>query len=619
MTSVMARFRQSAERQLLFNAIWRSSPWLAGLWWCLVVVRAVLPTAFAVVMGALVSQVQNHGQLTLSLIGMGLVFVAMQTLGPFHSEVGLILGMKTRGWLHDKLASAVYEPPGIAHLERPELMDHLTLAREFDLGMTGPTLAECMSFLGSSLAQSSGGIVAALSLGAYTWWAPLLVLFAWLSPHFLLREGNSWREWRSDEVKEHQRHADYAYKMAVDRPSAKELRLFNLRSWVVERYVHRRRVLLDIVMEAIRLRERSLVWTMLAMIGTNGLLLSLLAVSAWRGGIGLGTLISFVSLVVAASGLGSMDFGWWLSTAARPVPVVLDLRERMRSIGALPSGTASARGLPQEGIRFHEVTFQYHSGGSPVLRELNLEIPAGQSLAIVGQNGAGKTTLAKLLCRLYDPQSGVIEADGVDLRAFDLASWRSRVAAIFQDFVRYQLTLRDNVALLGAPDDLIWQALAQAGAAELAGLDTVMSKEYPGGTDLSGGQWQRVALARLLCSVRQGAGLIILDEPTAQLDVRGEAEIFGRLLDLTRGCTTVLISHRFSSVRKADRICVIEDGQVAEQGSHEELMSLHGRYRTMFDLQAARFTEDAGRSSEDVAEDAAQITEDAEVSRERVT
>jgi ABC-type multidrug transport system fused ATPase/permease subunit len=234
------------------------------------------------------------------------------------------------------------------------------------------------------------------------------------------------------------------------------------------------------------------------------------------------------------------------------------------------------------------VTFAY-PGGAPVLDGFDLTIPAGTSLAIVGQNGAGKTTLAKLLCRLYDPQSGAIEIDGVDVRELDLTEWRTRLAAVFQDFTRFELSLRDNVAPAGAPDDVVYGALEAAGAARLARLDTVLSRGYEGGTDLSGGQWQRVALARALSTVKEGAGVVLLDEPTAQLDVRGEAEIFERILAATRHCTTILISHRFSTVRHVDRICVLEKGKVVEFGTHAELMALNGRYRTMFDLQAQRF------------------------------
>jgi ABC-type multidrug transport system fused ATPase/permease subunit len=211
-------------------------------------------------------------------------------------------------------------------------------------------------------------------------------------------------------------------------------------------------------------------------------------------------------------------------------------------------------------------------------------------LAIVGQNGAGKTTLAKLLCRLYDPTAGSITVDGVDLRDIEVAGWRNRVAAVFQDFVRFELSLRENVDPAGeASDDDIRAALADAGAAQLTELDTPLAKGYAGGTDLSGGQWQRVALARALCAVRRGAGLVLLDEPTAQLDVRGEAEVFDKVLQATRRVTTILISHRFSTVRHADRICVLEHGRVIELGNHEELMARGGRYQTMFELQAKRF------------------------------
>jgi ABC-type multidrug transport system fused ATPase/permease subunit len=226
-----------------------------------------------------------------------------------------------------------------------------------------------------------------------------------------------------------------------------------------------------------------------------------------------------------------------------------------------------------------------------VLDGFDLTIPAGTSLAIVGQNGAGKTTLAKLLCRLYDPQAGTIEVDGVDIRTLTLDAWRSRISAVFQDFIRFELPLRDNVAPNGAPDDVIRQALVAAGGSSLATLDTILSRAYEGGTDLSGGQWQRVALARALSAVATGARVVVLDEPTAQLDVRGEMEIFERILAATRHCTTILISHRFSTVRLADRICVLEQGKVVELGTHAELMARHGRYRTMFDLQAQRFGE----------------------------
>jgi ABC-type multidrug transport system fused ATPase/permease subunit len=300
---------------------------------------------------------------------------------------------------------------------------------------------------------------------------------------------------------------------------------------------------------------------------------------------------------------------WALDGASSPVQAVDKLLPVLAAAGALgpaperPGEPAAAlsppsvAAMPAREIRMRDLTFAYPGSDIEVLRGFDLTIPAGTSLAIVGRNGAGKTTLAKLLCRLYDPQRGAIEVDGVDIRFLDVAAWRSRITAVFQDFVRFELSLRDNVAPTGAPDEAVLDALRAAGAADLADLSTVMSKGYPGGIDLSGGQWQRIALARALAAVRQGAGLVLLDEPTAQLDARGEAEIFARILAETRGVTTVLVSHRFSTVRHADRICVVEDGAVVELGSHDELIAHGGRYRTMFDLQAQRFAE--GRPEDD--------------------
>ena len=191
-------------------------------------------------------------------------------------------------------------------------------------------------------------------------------------------------------------------------------------------------------------------------------------------------------------------FNWALDGASAPVAAVLRLGEAMRRVGDVLSGSLPAEARPVHEIRLRDLTFAYPGGSSPVLEHFDLTIPAGSSLAIVGQNGAGKTTLAKLLCRLYDPQAGAIEVDGIDFREFDLASWRSRITAVFQDFIRFELPLRENVAPAGAPDDVIAAALESAGATNLADLDTVLARGYDGGTDLSGGQWQRVALARAL-------------------------------------------------------------------------------------------------------------------------
>jgi ABC-type multidrug transport system fused ATPase/permease subunit len=351
--------------------------------------------------------------------------------------------------------------------------------------------------------------------------------------------------------------------------------------------------MVDALSEARRLRLGPMRWGVLAVVGANGLLFWSLARDATAGTISLGALVVFVQAAVGAALLAFGEADWWFRQSAQPIPKVLDLAERMRAAGALStSGGREADGRPAQEIRFSGVSFAYPTSPAPVLEGFDLTIPAGTSLAIVGSNGAGKTTLAKLLCRLYDPTGGAIVVDGVDLREIDPDNWRTRVAVVFQDFVRYELSLRDNVAPVGADDDVITTALDTAQAGDLAALDTILSRGYEGGTDLSGGQWQRVAIARALCAVADGADLVLLDEPTAQLDVRGEAAVFDAVLAATRGRTTILVSHRFSTVRHADRICVVEHGAVVELGTHVELMALDGRYRRMFDLQASRFYEE---------------------------
>jgi ABC-type multidrug transport system fused ATPase/permease subunit len=394
-----------------------------------------------------------------------------------------------------------------------------------------------------------------------------------------------------------QRDADYMYRIAVDAPASKEIRLFGLVDWTIDRFVKTRTRLHRLQYEATRLRERPLVWCVLLVTGANVIVLWALAAAAAAGRIGLGEIVAYANCAVGTSAIAFGGFSWALDDATAPVAAVERLEPLMASAGRLTSGTQSAVDLPRRDIRFRNVSFAY-PGGAPVLEGFDLTIPAGSSLAIVGQNGAGKTTLAKLICRLYDPQAGAIEVDDVNLRDLDLTGWRSRLTAVFQDFIRFEWSLRDNVAPHGAPDDVVRDALTTAGAAALATLDTVLARGYVNGTDLSGGQWQRVALARALCAVKQGAGVVLLDEPTAQLDVRGEAEIFERILAATRHCTTILISHRFSTVRHADRICVLDRGKVIELGTHDELMALNGRYRTMFDLQAQRFSaeDEEGRS-----------------------
>jgi ATP-binding cassette, subfamily B, bacterial len=302
--------------------------------------------------------------------------------------------------------------------------------------------------------------------------------------------------------------------------------------------------------------------------------------------------------------IASLKGDTWIENGAVPVPDVLALEQSLpapaRSVpdGGI-SGDAVER-LPSKFVGFDRVSFSY-PGCSPVLDGLDLRIRAGSSLAIVGLNGAGKTTLVKLLSGLCQPTAGTVTVDGTDLARLNLASWRRQLAVIFQDFVRYEMPLRDNIAFGSVEqhwaDAAVTQVAEQAGAGELVaalpdGAATVLSPRFTGGADASGGQWQRIAFARALMAVRGGARVLVMDEPTAHLDVRAEAELYDSFLELTKGLTTIVISHRFSTVRRTDRIVVLEHGRITEDGSHCELLEADGQYARLFRLQAANYASD---------------------------
>jgi ATP-binding cassette subfamily B protein len=611
--SLLRRARARQELQLAAALSRADRPMAAG-WWSLLAVRGLLPAGFSIATGVLVGAIQHRYSLAVPLAVVAVLFVGLQVLGPLHTALSANLGDRTSAWLYDQLTGACVAVPGIGHLEDPGLAADLQVARDFDRGMTGPPLSVSMDFIAGGLVDMVAGLAQACVLFGFAWWAPPVLAGAWLGTHWLLRESAVWKDRNTEEVRQAQRDADYAYRLAVDPPAAKEVRIFGLPDWVLERFLVSRRRLHRLQYEATRMRERSVLASLALVLAANVLVLWVLASAALDHRLGLGGLVAYASAAVGTSMIAFGGLNWALDSAAAPVAAVARLKAAMALTSTITPGDRPADGMPAHRIRFRDVTFAYPAAPQrPVLNGLDLEIPAGSSLAIVGQNGAGKTTLAKLLCRLYDPQSGTIEVDGTDLADLDLESWRRQVTAVFQDFVRFELTLRENVvpgqAGGSAPggsanggeavDGTVTAALAEAGADGLAGLGTVLSKGYAGGTELSGGQWQRVALARALAAVRLGAGLVLLDEPTAQLDVRGEAEIFERVLAATRSVTTILISHRFSTVRHVDRIAVVEHGAVVELGSHDELMALRGRYWTMFSLQAQRFAEGTPEEGEE--------------------
>ncbi|MEU4244936.1 ABC transporter ATP-binding protein [Actinoplanes sp. NPDC026619] len=295
-------------------------------------------------------------------------------------------------------------------------------------------------------------------------------------------------------------------------------------------------------------------------------------------------------LEIATMGFEAYDIEYGL----RGIRAADELTAGHRPASAAPTATDPAPRTPE--IRFENVFFTYPGATRPALNGLSLTMRPGETVAVVGENGAGKTTFVKLLAGLYRPDSGRITIDGAPLADLDPGTWRRELAVLFQDFVRYPATLRDNVGIGAGPSDDadILAALERAGAADLpAGLDTLLWREGTGGIDLSGGQWQRVALARVLRAAASGRRILVLDEPTAHLDVRAEADFHDRVVASVRDATKVLISHRLSTVRPAERIVLLRDGRVAEDGSHDELMTLGGDYARFFTVQAAAFAQEA--------------------------
>ena len=396
----------------------------------------------------------------------------------------------------------------------------------------------------------------------------------------------------------------YFRRIGLDPPAAKELRVFGLAPWVRDHY---RESYLEFMGPVWAERRRIYLWpfiliTLFALIVSAGALAAL-GHTAATGGIELRDLALTFQAAIAAINLGShypesdtqTQFG--MMSYAGMLGFERGV-ERYEGSTIQLEPVHDPKGLPKQELRFDHVSFTYPGSERLVLNDFELSIEAGRSTAIVGLNGAGKTTLVKLLGRLYEPDSGCIRTDGIDIRHFPIDDWHRQIGIIFQDFNCYELSAADNIGFGSIPNigdrEAIRKAARNAGIIEAIerlpkGFDTPLSRQYEGGADLSGGQWQRIAIARALFALEGGASILVLDEPTAALDVRAEAEFFDNFVELTRGITTILISHRFSSVRHADGIVVLQGGRVVEKGTHEELLAAGGRYAKLFQLQADRF------------------------------
>ena len=601
-------------RLRVVHLLWEVSPGLAVALGLFVLADGILPNLAWIALGASTGRIpaavtdglgSAAGRaLLLSLAvgaaayGVSLMRTPVQDLLEAHCSAVMSAGMQRR------LARAVCGPAGIEHLEDPAVLDQLSAATG-ELTSTRP--ADAPVALAGVLGDRLGGLGACVVLATFRWWLGLLFLAAWLAVRPPLRRLLAERATLIRRATPALRHSWYYLGCAWRPQFAKEMRVFGLGDWILGR--HRERWLAGMApswVSVSRLNRR-----VLAFGGLIGLLYAAgtaaLGLAAYRHEIGLGTLavmLPMMAMTMQVGGVSAGDVGLEQMLAAVPD---LDGLTGSLTAPAAGGGGLPAAGRPADRIRLESVSYRYPHGDHDVLDRLDLDLVAGQSLALVGLNGAGKTTLVTLLARLREPTAGRLLVDGTDVRDLDIGGWQRQVAVIYQDFTRYPLSAAQNVALPDLGGEIDQAALAaaarQSGAdAVVAGLpsgwQTRLGSGYRDGVDLSGGQWQRIALARALYAVARGARVLVLDEPTAQLDIRAEAAFYDRFLELTAGVTTLVISHRFATVRRANRIAVLDGGRITELGSHAELAAAGGSYAGMFTLQAARFaaaSPEAGR------------------------
>jgi ATP-binding cassette subfamily B protein len=392
------------------------------------------------------------------------------------------------------------------------------------------------------------------------------------------------------------RQMDYLRYLGVSKESAKELKVFGLNTHLTERYA---KLSDDIYTQNVGLaKKRFLASTFLTLLSTVGYYgaYAYVIYQTLEGKLSVGTLTFLAGAIAGASANLQMIFSTFSSIADQS----LFLTDLLGFLALTPKVRSKPNALPcprpiNQGIEFRNVSFAYPGTSRWVLQNLNLRLPQGERIALIGENGEGKTTIVKLLTRLYDPSEGSILLDGVDLRDYHLEDYAGQIAVIFQDFMRYDMTARENIAIGRIEESGNLPRIIAAAHKSLAdgviqklqgGYDQMLGRRFDAGVDLSGGEWQKVALAR---AYLRDAQILILDEPTASLDARSEHEVFQRFADLTEGKLSVLISHRFSTVKMADRIIVLEKGKISEEGRHEELLARGGRYAEMFEMQAASY------------------------------
>jgi ATP-binding cassette, subfamily B, bacterial len=586
------------------------------------VVAGILPVAFVLFSSRVIGQVpgavehgvgspQWHALVSAFLQASG-AFIVQQVFVPLQSALGEVMKHRVDGQFHRRLITASLRSTGIGPMEDAATLDRLDEATErLRSGWQSPgdATAGMLRYLtryGSLLGYTV--LVGVVS----QWWVSVALLASTMLFRYGHRTGlRIWsRLWPV--IGPHQRRRDYFRDLGLAASTAKELRVFGLTDWVIGEF---RASAVESLRAIWSSRRRHNTYNFLVF-AAFGLTVDALAIahiirSAAGGHMSLTQLALGLQGTIAAILLGTFfhEADFPTQHGMNAVSALREFEQKVADAMAadVPDGTiASAKGLPRRTLTFNEVSFSYPGSERRVLEGLNLTLNVGECTAIVGLNGAGKTTLVKLLARLYEPTSGSIRVDDTDVRSYAVDAWRGQIGVIFQDFTRYELSVTDNIAV-GAIDRPVDMAAVRAAADKVGmlktiealprGFDTLLARQYDEGVDLSGGQWQRIAIARALYAIDAGARVLVLDEPTAALDVRAESEFFDSFVELTRGVTTLLISHRFSSVRRADRITVLEHGRVVEDGTHESLLDQGGRYADLFHLQAERFA--AGLNAED--------------------
>ncbi len=595
----------SAWRRVL-QLLWHTQPWFVTCLLVLTVLSGLVPSAqiqlTSAIIGSAVQAVRaSHTQ---TLVNSALLFGVAQGVLLLVSALLDLAGQQVQNLLmlrlNNTISLQIMEKAAsldVAHYENDESYDRLQRANN-ESGYRPYQIFYQMTLLGSQLVTLISVVAVLLS---WNWWLGLLILLAPL-PSVWSQFFFSRREYLIECARTPlRRQLSYLQFLVTHASSSKEIRLFRLGSYFIERYKQLYREFYTVDSRLARQQTLALVpFTILTSAVTGGAQLSAIAVTIATNQ--LGFLAGYLQAIGVVQGtmqslLGSLAQLYQHNLFVNNLFEFLDT-----PASCIKSGTRRVPARLKKGIEFRSVSFAYPGTTQEVLHELNLFLRAGECVALVGQNGAGKTTLVKLLTRLYEPTTGQILLDDIPLEEYDLDDLRRKISALFQDFVQYELTVRENIGF-GSLEEIqdavrIKQAAEESGAASLIeGLperyETILGRMFAKGHQLSGGQWQKMALAR---AFMRRAPVVILDEPTAALDAESEAEIFGRMQQIAAGATTLIIAHRFSTVCKADRILVIEQGHVIEDGSHDELLRQDGTYTHLFHLQASSYLESASLS-----------------------